>query len=133
VRADASVKNPEEIEAIKINRSTSVGDVADVIFGPAEQTSTIRINGQTGVGLGIIRQAQSNTLDISAGVREAVAELAEALPLGVNIRVTSDDSTFIGGALKKVLHTLGEATLIVVAVIFLFLRSARGARRSYRR
>ena len=125
VRADASVKSADDIEAIQINKSTRVGDIADVIFGPAEETSTIRINGQTGIGLGIIRQAQSNTLDISDGVRKAVAELDKSLPPGVGIRVTSDDSTFIGGALEKVLETLFEATLIVVAVIFLFLRSMR--------
>ncbi len=125
VRADASVRSAEDIEAIKINKSTRVGDIADVVFGPAEETSAIRINGHTGIGLGIVRQAQSNTLDISAGVREAVAELAKSLPPGVGIRVTSDDSTFIGGALEKVLETLFEATLIVVAVIFLFLRSMR--------
>jgi HAE1 family hydrophobic/amphiphilic exporter-1 len=125
VRADASVKSAEDIEAIQINKSTRVGDIADVIFGPAEETSSIRINGQTGVGLGIVRQAQSNTLDISAGVRKAVEELDKALPPGVHTRVTSDDATFIGGALEKVLETLFEATLIVVAVIFIFLRSMR--------
>jgi HAE1 family hydrophobic/amphiphilic exporter-1 len=125
VRADASVSSGEEVEAIRINEATRVGDVADVIFGPAEQRSGLRINGRTGIGMGILRQAQSNTLDISAGIRAAVAELNEALPEGVSIAVTSDDATFIGGALQKVLHTLGEAILIVVAVIFLFLRSAR--------
>ena len=96
-----------------------------MIFGPAERASAIRVNGQTGLGIGIIRQAQSNTLDISEGVRAAVDELNASLPTGVDIRVTSDDATFIGGALEKVLTTLGEATLIVVAVIFLFLRSLR--------
>ncbi len=125
VRADASVSSGEEIDAIRINRTTRIGDVADVIFGPAERSSTIRVNGHTGLGMGIIRQAQSNTLDISRGVHAAVAELNKSLPEGVEIRVTSDDATFIGGALEKVLTTLGEATLIVVAVIFLFLRSFR--------
>ena len=125
VRADASVASGEEVEAIRVNRTTRVGDVADVIFGPAETVSSLRINGQTGVGLGIVRQAQSNTLDISEGVHQAVAELNDALPEGVDIQVTSDDATFIGGALEKVLHTLGEAVLIVVGVIFLFLRSWR--------
>ena len=125
VRADASVTSGEDVEAIYINDSIRVGDVADVIFGPAERRSSLRINGQTGVGLGIVRQAQSNTLDISTGVRAAVDDLNAGLPEGVVLRVTSDDATFIGGALEKVLLTLGEATLIVVAVIFLFLRSAR--------
>ena len=125
VRADASVTSGEEVEAMRINESTRIGDVADVIFGPAEQISSLRINGETGIGVGIVRQAQSNTLDISTGVRTAVDELNEALPEGVSIFVTSDDAVFVGGALHKVLLTLGEATLIVVGVIFLFLRSWR--------
>jgi HAE1 family hydrophobic/amphiphilic exporter-1 len=125
VRADASVKSGEEVEAIRINRMTRVGDVADVIFGPAERRSAIRINGETGIGLGIVRQAQSNTLDISAGVKKVVAELDGSLPPDVSIRITSNEANFIGGALQKVLETLFEATLIVVAVIFLFLRSWR--------
>jgi HAE1 family hydrophobic/amphiphilic exporter-1 len=125
VRADASVRSGEEVEAIRINRSTRVGDVADVIFGPAETVSAIRINGETGIGLGIVRQAESNTLDISAGVEQAVADLSQSLPEGVSIRITSNEATFIGGALEKVLHTLVEATLIVIAVIFLFLRNIR--------
>ncbi|HEX2257545.1 MAG TPA: efflux RND transporter permease subunit, partial [Afifellaceae bacterium] len=87
--------------------------------------SGLRINGRTGIGAGVIRQAQSNTLDISTGIRDAVAELNEVLPEGVAITVTSDDATFIGGALEKVVYTLAEAILIVVAVIFLFLRSFR--------
>ena len=125
VRADASVTSAAEVEAIRVNATTKVGDVADVIFGPADEQSALRINGQTGIGLGIVRQAQSNTLSISKGVAAAVADLNATLPKGVEIRITSDDATFIGGALDKVLHTLLEATLIVIAVIWMFLRSWR--------
>jgi HAE1 family hydrophobic/amphiphilic exporter-1 len=85
VRADASVANGEQVEAIRINPTTRVGDVADVIFGPAETVSAIRINGENGIGLGIVRQAESNTLDISAGVQRAVADLSASLPEGVSI------------------------------------------------
>ena len=61
-------------------------------------TSTMRSNGAPGVGLGVLRQAQSNTLDISRGVHAVVAELQKSLPKGMAIRVTSDDATFIRGA-----------------------------------
>ena len=125
VRADASVASGEEVEAIRINRTTRVGDVADVVFGPADRATSLRINGLTGIGMGIVRQAQSNTLNISADVHAAAEELNASLPDGVSIQVTSDDATFVGGAIDKVLLTLGEATLIVIAVIFLFLRSVR--------
>ncbi|HEX2257602.1 MAG TPA: efflux RND transporter permease subunit, partial [Afifellaceae bacterium] len=123
VRADASVASAGEVEAIRINASTRVGDVADVIFGPADRVSTLRINGTTGVGLGIIRQAQSNTLAISEGVRGVVDQLNGSLPPGVAIRVSSDDATFIGGAIREVVITLLIATVIVIGIIYAFLRS----------
>jgi HAE1 family hydrophobic/amphiphilic exporter-1 len=123
VRADASAKSAEEVGAIRINSTTRISDVADVILGPADETSSIRVNGQTGVGLGIIRQASSNTLDISRGVHKAVDELNASLPEGVNVRITSDDAEFISASIEEVLITLLIATAIVIGIIYLFLRS----------
>ncbi|MBB5751751.1 efflux RND transporter permease subunit [Prosthecomicrobium pneumaticum] len=125
VRADASAKTPEEIAAIRIKGTTRVSDVADVVYGPADTISSLRINGATGVGLGIIRQAQSNTLDISKGIRAAIAELNASMPKGVQISVTSDDADFINGAFHEVERSLVLAIAIVIAVIFLFLGSLR--------
>ena len=125
VRADASAKSAEEIGAIQINPTTRVSDVADVVFGPADKTSTLRMNGKTGVGLGIIRQAKSNALDISDGVHKAVDELNASLPDGVKLTITSDDATFIRGSIHEVIFTLLLATAIVIAIIYLFLRSLR--------
>ncbi len=125
VRADASAKSAEEIGNIQINPQTKVSDVADVVFGPADKTTSLRINGQTGVGLGIVRQARANTLDISAGVRKAIEEMKSSLPPGVNLTITSDDAEFISGAIHEVLITLIIATIIVIGVIYLFLQSLR--------
>jgi HAE1 family hydrophobic/amphiphilic exporter-1 len=125
VRADASAKSADEIGAVQINPQTRVADVADVVFGPADRTTSLRINGKNGLGLGIVRQAKANTLDISAGVNQAVAELKASLPAGVEIEVTGDDATFISGAIHEVLITLAIATAIVIGIIYLFLRSAR--------
>ena len=125
VRADASAKSAEEIGAIQINPTTRVSDVADVVFGPADKTSTLRMNGKTGVGLAIIRQAKSNALDISDGVHKAVDELNASLPDGVKLTITSDDATFIRGSIHEVIFTLLLATAIVIAIIYLFLRSLR--------
>jgi HAE1 family hydrophobic/amphiphilic exporter-1 len=94
VRADASAKSAEEIAAIEVAPGTRVGDIADVVFGPAERNTSLRMNGQTGVGLGIVRQAKSNVLEISAGVRQAVEELNVSLPEDVTLVVTSDDAIF---------------------------------------
>ncbi|MEX2319338.1 MAG: efflux RND transporter permease subunit, partial [Bauldia sp.] len=125
VRADASAKSAAEIGDILINQQTRVSDVADVVFGPADRETSLRINGATGLGIGIVRQARANTLDISAAVHSTVAELSAELPEDMNLIVTSDDATFINGAIHEVIITLLIATSIVIAIIYLFLRSWR--------
>ncbi|MBO0663994.1 efflux RND transporter permease subunit [Jiella sp. MQZ9-1] len=125
VRADANVNTPAAFEAIYLNKRTRLGDVASVRFGPDEAASQLRRNGETGIGLGIVRQAGSSTLDISRGVHREVANLNRTLPAGVHVEVTSDDAIFINGALHEVELAIGLAVLIVVAVIFLFLLNLR--------
>ncbi len=121
VRADARVLDAEAMGNLLINPNTRIKDVATVSLGPDVQTSQLRVNGKIGVGLGIVRSASSNTIEISDGVRAAVAEIAPTLPEGVSIAVTSDDAQFIKGALHEVEIALGLGVVIVVAVIFLFL------------
>lgn len=125
VRADANVSDPAEFGAILLNGSTRLRDIASVRFGPDEAASTLRVNGQTGIGLGVIRQAGSSTIAISEGVRAAASEIEASLPEGTRIFVTSDEATFIEGSIHEVEITLGLAVLIVVAVIYLFLLSFR--------
>ncbi|MEX6506261.1 efflux RND transporter permease subunit [Jiella sp. M17.18] len=125
VRADANVDTPEAFEKIYLDSRTRLGDVANVRFGPDQEGTQLRVNRMTGIGLGIVRQAGSSTLDISRGVRREVANLNRTLPDGVSVRVTSDDAVFINGALHEVELAIGLAVLIVVAVIFLFLLNLR--------
>ncbi|RLQ89534.1 efflux RND transporter permease subunit [Notoacmeibacter ruber] len=121
VRAQADVTSAEDFEALILADRVRLGDVARVTLGPDLEGSNLRANGQTGVGMGVIRQASSNTLTISDGVRAAVAEIQQRLPDGVAIRVTSDDATFVRGAITEVRNSLLIAVAVVVVVIFLFL------------
>ncbi|MCW7542389.1 efflux RND transporter permease subunit [Aurantimonas litoralis] len=125
VRADANVTSPEEFETIFLDDRTRLGDVASVRFGPDDAASQLRRNGETGVGMGVVRQAGSSTLDISDGIRAEVANLNETLPDGVTVRVTSDDATFINGAIHEVEIALGISVAVVIFVIFLFLLNVR--------
>ncbi len=125
VRTTANVTTPTDFEALILRGDVRLGEVAMVTLGPAPGETVLRANGQTGIGLGILRQAQSNTLDISSNVRAIVSDLQDILPDDVRIFVTSDEATFVGGAISEVLKTLTLALLIVVATIYLFLRDAR--------
>lgn len=125
VRATADVTTPEGFEDLYINDRIRFRDVANVTLGADPGDSVLRANGRTGLGMGIIRQSASNTLEISQGVRAATEGIQAILPEGVDIRVTSDDATFISGAIDEVRTTLVLAVLIVIAIIFLFLRDWR--------
>jgi HAE1 family hydrophobic/amphiphilic exporter-1 len=125
VRTTATVITPEAFEALEIGDNVLLGDVAQVTIGPATNQTVLRANGYSGIGIGVIRQARSNTLDISREIRATVAALNEALPEDIDIFVTSDDAIFVQGAIDEVVKTLILAVLIVVAVIFVFLRDAR--------
>ncbi len=125
VRTTATVITPEAFEALELSPNVTIGDVARVTLGPAPNETVLRANDNSGIGMGIIRAATSNTLDISKGVHATVAELQNSLPDDVKIFVTSDDAVFINGSITEVIKTLALAVTIVVVVIFVFLRDWR--------
>ncbi|WP_417249453.1 efflux RND transporter permease subunit [Celeribacter sp.] len=115
----------ETINQLPINDTTQVADVAFVQLIPEDTSVYTRVNGETAVSLDITRQSVGNTLEISRDVGVAVEELRSQLPEGVQLLVTSDDGIFIEGSINEVVKSILLATVIVVAVIFLFLRSPR--------
>ncbi|HWK64826.1 MAG TPA: efflux RND transporter permease subunit [Rhizobiaceae bacterium] len=121
VRATASVTTPEDFENIVIKGKTKIRDVATVTLGGDNYLTSLRSDGKTGIGIGILRQAQSNTLDISQGVRATVAKIQETLPPGMTLKVTSDDAMFVEGAIHEVEIALILSVSIVLVVIYLFL------------
>jgi HAE1 family hydrophobic/amphiphilic exporter-1 len=125
VRTTASVTTSEQFEALEVAPDVKLGDVARVTLGPEPGSSVLRANGETGIGLGIIRQAQSNTLEISEAVRAVIEEVRPILPDDVEMFITSDTATFIKGAIHEVEIALVMSILIVTAIMYLFLRDAR--------
>lgn len=125
VRTTAALTTPAEFEALEMRSGVRLGDVAQVTLGPRSGESILRANGQTGIGIGIIRQAQSNTLEISQNVTAIVDDLRGILPDDVRIFITSDEAIFVNGAISEVVKTLLLAVAIVVAIIFVFLRDLR--------
>ncbi|WP_417770058.1 efflux RND transporter permease subunit [Stappia sp.] len=115
----------ETINQLPINDTTQVADIAFVQLIPEDTSVYTRVNGETAIGLDITRQSVGNTLEISRDVGIAVEELRAQMPEGVQLLVTSNDGIFIEGSINEVVKSILMATGIVVAVIFLFLRSPR--------
>ena len=102
-----------------------LSDVARVEAGPENPYSAFRLNGNSAVGLGIVRQSGANTLAVADSVKKLADQMRPTLPDGMTVTIGSDDSQFISEAIKKVYETLAEAAVLVVLVIFLFLGSWR--------
>ena len=102
-----------------------LGDIARVESGPEDERKIVRFNGEPGLGLGVVKQSKANTLDVAERVRAEIDEIRAILPPGVNIERAFDSSVFIRQSIDSVRRTIYEAVLLVVLVIYCFLRSAR--------
>ncbi|PTQ66365.1 efflux RND transporter permease subunit [Celeribacter persicus] len=125
LRVGNPVVTPETIGNLPINADTRIRDVAFIQYGASDRETSARVNGKTAIGIDITRQSVGNTLTISRDVRAAVADLAQEMPEGVELLITSDDGVFIESSIHEVVNSIGLATLIVILVIFAFLRSVR--------
>ena len=124
VRADASVWQPGEVEALALRGDTRLGDVAHAFYGPADPLNNSLLNGRKVVGLGIIRRAKSNTIEISDAVDKVINQLNRRLKDAEIVKI-SDDARFIRSSVREVITTLAIAVGVVVAVIFVFMGALR--------
>ncbi len=100
-------------------------DVATVRVGAVNERVIARFRGEPSISLGVVKQATGNPLDLSRAVRAEVAKINETLPPGMKITVVYDASVFIEQSIRQVFTTVAEAVILVVLVIFLFLRNVR--------
>jgi multidrug efflux pump len=83
----------------------------------------VRFNGEAAVGLGVVKLSRA-TIAVADAVRQ-LEEIRRDLPDDVELTVAFDSSTFVRDSISNVLHPLGEAIVLVLIVIFLFLRTFR--------
>ncbi len=106
---------------------TRLGDIARVEEAPSEARRMFRGNGLDQIGLAVTRQAQSNDLAISDGVRALMAQVQPTLPPDTTLEIGSDNSVFTSHAIDEVWITIGISMALVALVNFIFLGSLRAA------
>ena len=134
VRVARAFETPEQFERLPLRGSADanaavvrLGDISRIEFAPVEERRIFRGNRRDQVGIGIVRQSQSNALEVGRAVKAEVERIRATLPQGTEIDLTYDATVFIDRAISRVAQTLLEATLLVVLVIYLFLGSWRAA------
>src|SRR6266852_555078 len=93
--------------------------------GAQSWTSSVMMNGQHAVFIGVQATPTGNPLSLVAGVRALLPEIQRNLPPSVKMQVAYDSTRFIQASIDEVKFSLGQAVVIVVVVIFLFLGSFR--------
>ena len=101
-----------------------IRDVARVIDGAENTKLAAWVNDQRAIVLNIRRQPGTNIISVVDTVQAILPQIEASLPQGIHVRVISDRTTTIRASVKDVEFELILTTLLVVMVIFVFLRSA---------
>ncbi|MDP9017630.1 MAG: multidrug efflux RND transporter permease subunit [Candidatus Eremiobacteraeota bacterium] len=130
VRAIGRLSTPAEFANMVLRSNPDGGfvrlsDVGRVELGAENYASRLSFGGKTAVGLGVLQLSSANALQLSAGVRATMDQLAQKFPPGVHYEVAFDTTDFVNESIREVLITLLIAILLVVIVIYLFLQDWR--------
>ncbi|MDR1390831.1 MAG: efflux RND transporter permease subunit [Holosporales bacterium] len=127
----ADLQTPEEFQNIpivnKYNNIVKLKDIGTAKLGKSNKRVLTRFNGEKVVTLSVISQSSANPIQVSRGIKDKFEELQKQLPSDVEFCVAYDSTTFIERSLHEVYHTIFEAIILVVLVVFLFLKSLRAA------
>jgi multidrug efflux pump len=129
VVASTDLQTPAQFAAVVLRTvdgyPVRLGDVARVEIGAAAERTSVRFKGRSAVSLGVIKQATANPLELSKALRAEMPRIASELPPGMTVDISYDSSIFIDRSIKSVFTTIGEAIVLVLAIIFFFLRNLR--------
>ena len=129
VRSLGELKTPEEFSDLVVSNRDGVliklRDLGRVELGPEDERSLLRFKGTPSVAIGVIRQSKSNILSVSEAIRAELPRIQQSLPPGVTINTAFDQSIFVQRSIEEAQETLIIAALLVVVIIFIFLRNLR--------
>ncbi|HNE40429.1 efflux RND transporter permease subunit [Accumulibacter sp.] len=133
VVARTDLSDPEGFAAIIVKQADDargsypvrIADLGRVELGAASERSSVRFNGRPAVALGVIKQATANPLELSRALRGELPKVVAELPSGMTANIAYDSSVFIDRSIDAVFKTIGEAMLLVLLIIFVFLRNFR--------
>ncbi|HOC46373.1 MAG TPA: efflux RND transporter permease subunit, partial [Syntrophorhabdaceae bacterium] len=131
VVTQAPFTNPAQYENIILKTSADgsaivrVGDVARAEVGKKQYIDDNKVNGISATPVAVYQQPGVNGLDVSKAVRKTMEELKKSMPDGMDYSITLDTTDFVRISIEEVVHTLFEAVILVIFIVYLFLQSFR--------
>ncbi len=125
LRVVGRLTDPREFEEIILkntpNGLVQLKDVGHAELGAESYDTNLEYSGHEAIGVGVQQLSNANALAVDKAAKAALLELSKSFPPGMKYVVAFDTTTVIGDSVKEVVQTLGEAMVIVIVVIFLFL------------
>lgn len=129
VKVDATLKTVEAYANLIVKQTPTgvirLSDVADIKEGAENDRSFVRFNGEKGFGLGVVKQSKANTIQISDEVHKRIRELKTKIPKDISMEVGFDSAKFIKYSIEDLFFTVLFSSILVIIIIFLFLRNLR--------
>ncbi|HET6467813.1 MAG TPA: efflux RND transporter permease subunit, partial [Geminicoccaceae bacterium] len=129
VVSETDLREPEQFRQVIVKEASGypirLGDLARIELAPENERVNVRYMGRNAVAMGIVKQATANPLVISEALRAELPRIQADLPEGMRIDLAYNSADYIQSSIEAVFTTIGEAVLLVVIVIFVFLRSLR--------
>jgi multidrug efflux pump len=121
-----TVEQFENIAIKSVNgRLVRMRDIATVELGANNYDEEVSAAGESSVMIAISNTADSNPLDVIAGIYKVMPEVQGAAPASITLKMNYDSTRYISTSIEEVTRTLVEAILIVIVVVFLFLGNMR--------
>src|SRR3954466_869286 len=130
VTATGRLVEPEEFGEIVVRAGPTgnvlrLKDIARIELGALNYDTSNQLNGQQTIGMGTYLQPGANALEVADLIRVRMQELKPTFPEGVDYAIPFDTTRFVDASIREVNHTMVEAALLVLAVVFLFLQTWR--------
>ncbi len=130
VRAQGRLATPEEFGniVVRLNPDGSavrLKDVARIEMGALSYKQVARFNGRPSSIIAIYQAPGSNALAVAAGIRKAMEDLKPRFPADLDYAISVDSTRQVTAGIQDILKTLGQAMLLVILVVFLFLQNWR--------
>jgi multidrug efflux pump len=123
------LKSADEFNELSIRADgTSVvrlRDIGRAEAGVEDYRTVARAMGKPTVFVGVVKQSKANTVSVAKGIKDQVTQLQALVPAGISLTSTYDESVYVEKAVNEVWETLLIAFLLVVFIIFIFLRNLR--------
>ncbi len=128
---DATINNKEELENLVISddskRKIAIKDIATVQISEQTEFIKIKADGKNVPLVAILKQPNSNLIDVSDQVTQKVSELNHILPKGVQLKPYYNQADFVGDSLKSIIDVLWIGLVLAIIVVIIFLRSFKAS------